>query len=149
LTIGRIFNAAGRRETNPHLIPEVVKQIMQGKSVVEVGNLWPKRDFVDVDSMAEVIANLTLNSSGIELVNVGSGEVQEIGHVLELLKAAAPHPVDVVSVPERQRPNDRAFLCPDVARLKRLNGASAKPFSAGTARLLFAEAAMRAAAASR
>jgi UDP-glucose 4-epimerase len=143
LIIGRIFNATGRRETNPHLIPEVVKQITEGKRVVEVGNLWPKRDFVDVDSMAEVIANLTFNSSGIELVNIGSGEVQEIGQVLELLKAAAPHPVDVVSIPERRRPNDRPFLCPDVTRLKRLNGTPAKPFSASTARLLFAEASNR------
>jgi UDP-glucose 4-epimerase len=149
LVIGRIFNAAGRRETNPHLIPEVVKQIVEGKKVVEVGNLWPKRDFVDVDSMAEVIANLTLSSSGIELVNVGSGEVQEIGQVLELLKAAAPHAVEIVSLPERRRPNDRPFLCPDVTRLKRLNGTPAKPFSANTAKLLFAEASDRATAAPR
>lgn len=145
LIIGRIFNAAGRRETNPHLIPEVVRQIAQGKKVIEVGNLWPKRDFVDVDSMAEVIANLTLSSSGIDLVNVGSGEVQEIGQVLELLRAASPHAVDVISVPERRRPNDRPFLCPEVTRLKRLNnGVPAKPFSADTAKLLFAEAAAEA-----
>jgi UDP-glucose 4-epimerase len=139
LIVGRLFNATGRRETNPHLVPEVIKQIVQGKRVIEVGNLWPKRDFVDVDSMAEVIANLTLNSSGIELVNVGSGVVQEIGHVLATIKAAAPHPVDIVSIPERQRANDRPFLCPDVTRLTRLNGAPAKPFSAATASLLFAE----------
>jgi UDP-glucose 4-epimerase len=149
LIIGRIFNATGRRETNPHLIPEVVKQIVQGKRVVEVGNLWPKRDFVDVDSMAEVIVNLTLNASGIELVNIGSGQVQEIGDVLALLKEAAPHPVEVVSIPERRRPNDRPFLCPDVTRLKRLIGMSAKPFSANTARLLFEEAANRAAVTSQ
>jgi UDP-glucose 4-epimerase len=139
LLVGRIFNATGRRETNPHLIPEVVKQIVQGKRKIEVGNLWPKRDFVDVDSMAGVIANLTLNSNGIEICNIGSGQVQEIGAILDLLTAASPHPVEIVSVPERRRPNDRPFLCPDVSRLTRLNGAPAKPFSAETARLLFAE----------
>ncbi len=139
LVVGRIFNATGRRETNPHFVPEVIKQIVQGKKVIEVGNLWPKRDFVDVDSMAEAIVKLTFASSGIELVNVGSGVVQEIGGILDIIKAVAPHAVEIVSVAERRRPNDRPFLCPDVTRLRRLIGAAAKPFSATTASLLFAE----------
>jgi UDP-glucose 4-epimerase len=138
--IGRIFNAAGPRETNPHLIPEVVKQIVQGKRVIEVGNLWPKRDFVDVDSMAGVIVNLTLSAVGTEIVNIGSGVVQEIGAVLDTLKAAAPHGVEIVSVAERQRPNDRPYLCPDTTRLKRLNGAAAEPFGPATARRIFDDA---------
>jgi UDP-glucose 4-epimerase len=138
--IGRLFNATGPRETNPHLIPEVVRQIVSGKRVIEVGNLWPKRDFVDVRSMASVIVDLTEKASGTEIVNVGSGIVQEIGAVLELLRAAAPHSVEIVSVPQRQRPNDRPYLCPDVARLKRLNGSAAAPFAADTARAIFAEA---------
>lgn len=142
LIVGRIFNAAGPRETNPHLIPEVVKQIVQGKSVIEVGNLWPKRDFVDVDSMARTIVNLTLNARGAEIVNIGSGVVQEIGAVLEELRRAAPHEIQIVSVPQRQRPNDRPYLCPDVTRLTRLNGSPAEPFGAETARRIF-EAAVR------
>jgi UDP-glucose 4-epimerase len=137
--IGRIFNAAGPRETNPHLIPEVVKQIVAGKRIVEVGNMWPKRDFVDVHSMAEVIVNMTSNAAGVEVVNIGSGVVQEIGQVLSTLREAAPHPVEIISVAERQRPNDRPYLCPDTTRLKRLNGTAAKPFGIETARLLFQE----------
>lgn len=139
LVIGRIFNAAGPRETNPHLIPAVVKQIAEGKQVIEVGNLWPKRDFVDVDSMAEVIVALTLNAQGAETVNIGSGQVQEIGAVLQLLKDNAPRAIDVVSVPARQRPNDRPYLCPDVTRLKKLLGHAARPFDGDTARRIFAE----------
>lgn len=138
LIIGRLFNAAGPRETNPHLIPDVVRQIVDGKQVIEVGNLWPKRDFVDVHSMAEVIGNLTLGASGIELVNIGSGHVQEIGEVLAILKCAARDDVAIVSVPGKQRPNDRPFLCPDISRLQRLNGAAARSFSAETAQHIFA-----------
>jgi UDP-glucose 4-epimerase len=139
LLIGRIFNATGRRETNPHLIPEVVKQIAMGKRTVEVGNLWPKRDFVDVDSMARVIVDLCVNATGIDIVNVGSGLVQAIGDVLNLLKANAPQAVEIVSVASRQRPNDRPFLCPDTSRLIRLNGVAAEPFSADTAARIFGE----------
>jgi UDP-glucose 4-epimerase len=139
LLVGRIFNATGRRETNPHLVPEVVRQIGMGKSVIEVGNLWPKRDFVDVDSMARVIANLTIGSTGIEVVNIGSGIVQEIGAVLDILKGEAPLPVEIISVASRQRPNDRPFLCPDTSRLVRLNGSPAEAFSVATARRIFNE----------
>jgi len=135
--VGRIFNAAGPRETNPHLIPEVVRQIAEGKRVIEVGNLWPKRDFVDVGSMAKVIVGLTSGIAGVELVNIGSGVVQEIGEVLSILRDAAPHQVEIVSVPERQRPNDRPYLCPDVSRLRTLNGEAAKPFDRETARRIF------------
>lgn len=137
--IGRLFNAAGPRETNPHLIPEIVRQIAAGKRVIEVGNLWPKRDFVDVTSMARAIVNMTLNASGIELVNIGSGVVQEIGQVLQIIQSVAPHPIEVVSVPARQRPNDRPYLCPDTSRLQRLNGAAAEPFSTATAKRIFEE----------
>jgi UDP-glucose 4-epimerase len=137
--IGRLFNAAGPRETNPHLIPEVVRQIGAGRDVIEVGNLWPKRDFVDVDSMAAAIIDLTFGAEGLDVVNIGSGEVQEIGHVLELLRRHAGRGVRIVSVPERQRPNDRPYLCPDVTRLRRLLGRAAAPFGEETARGIFAE----------
>lgn len=137
--IGRLFNAAGPRETNPHLIPEVVRQIDAGSEVIEVGNLWPRRDFVDVESMAAAIIDLTFGATGVEVVNVGSGEVQEIGQVLELLRRHAGRAVRIESVPERQRPNDRPYLCPDVTRLKRLIGRAAAPFGEHTARGIFAE----------
>jgi UDP-glucose 4-epimerase len=48
-------------------------------------------------------------------------------------------PIEVVSVPERQRANDRPFLCPDVSRLRRLIGRAADPFSGDTARKIFSE----------
>lgn len=137
--IGRLFNAAGPRETNPHLLPEVVKQIVGGKRIIEVGNLWPKRDFVDVKSMAAIIADLTISVEGIDIVNIGSGYVQEVGKALEILISVLPFKVEVVSVPERQRPNDRPYLCPDVTRLNKLLGRVAKPFDISTAKSIFVE----------
>lgn len=137
--IGRIFNAAGPRETNPHLIPEVVKQIVAGKKTIEVGNLWPRRDFVDVRSMAEVIVALTVKATGVEVVNIGSGIAQDIGEVLGTLTSVVPDRIEVISSPARQRPNDRAYLCPDVGRLTRMNGAPAQPFGLETARRIFEE----------
>ncbi len=137
VVIGRLFNAAGPRETNPHLLPEIVKQIKQGKKIIEVGNLWPLRDYVDVESMAEIIVDLCLQVDGIEIVNIGSGHVQTIGDVLNTLKEAAKVDVEIKSVVEKQRPNDRPYLCPDVSRLNRILGRSAEAFSIKTAQAIF------------
>ena len=139
LIIGRLFNAAGLRETNPHLIPEVMRQIKKGARTIEVGNVWPKRDFVDVESMAKTIIDLINVVDGINIVNIGSGVAQEVGAVLEKLVVSLPFKVKIVSVPEKQRLNDRPYLCPDVKKLKGLIGRSAEPFSASTAEKIFIE----------
>ncbi|MDP2278274.1 MAG: NAD-dependent epimerase/dehydratase family protein [Nitrospirota bacterium] len=138
MIIGRLFNAAGPRETNPHLLPEVVRQIIDGKRVIEVGNTWPLRDFIDVKSMAEIIADLSLNAGGIDLVNIGSGQAVTVSHALQTLVSVLPFKVEIVSVPEKQRPNDRPYLCPDINKLKRIIGKAAESFSEQTAESIFA-----------
>ncbi|MEZ5068720.1 MAG: hypothetical protein R2847_09615 [Bacteroidia bacterium] len=35
----RFFNAFGPNETNPHLIPEIQKQVLEGKRKIQLGNL--------------------------------------------------------------------------------------------------------------
>jgi len=140
IMIGRIFNAAGTRETNPHFLPAMVEQVMAGKRTVEVGNLWPLRDFTDVVSMAQAIRALTEGVEGVDVVNVGSGAPVEVGEALAMLFEAGPDALDFVSVPEKQRPNDRPFLAPDVSALRRRLGWTCAPFGPETARALWDEA---------
>ena len=140
LLIGRLFNAAGPRETNPHLLAEVTRQIAQeGKREVEVGNLWPLRDYVDVDSMGAVIVDALSKVEGLEILNIGSGKAVEVREALNIIASVLPFEVEFTSVPERQRPNDRPFLCPDTQRLRRTVGRAADPFNEDTARKIFAE----------
>jgi UDP-glucose 4-epimerase len=140
LLIGRLFNAAGPRETNPHLLAEVTKQIaLDGKRLVEVGNLWPLRDYVDVDSMASAIIDATAKIDGLEILNFGSGRAVEVREALRILTSVLPFKVEVKSVTQRQRANDRPFLCPETSRLQRTIGRSADAFNEQTARKIFSE----------
>jgi UDP-glucose 4-epimerase len=140
LLIGRLFNAAGPRETNPHMLAEVTRQIAQeGKREVEVGNLWPLRDYVDVDSMGAVIIDALSEVEGLEIINIGSGHAVEVREALTIIASVLPFQVDFTSVPRLQRPNDRPFLCPDTQRLRRTIGRAAAPFNEETARRIFAE----------
>ena len=138
--IGRLFNAAGPRETNPHLLAEVTRQIaIDKKQSIEVGNLWPLRDYVDVESMAEAIIDTTAAIDGLDIVNFGSGQAVEVQEALRILTSVLPFRVEITSVAARQRPNDRPYLCPDPTRLRRAIGRTAAPFSENTARSIFAE----------
>lgn len=140
LLIGRLFNAAGPRETNPHMLAEVTRQIAQeGKRHIEVGNLWPLRDYVDVESMASVIIDATAKTEGLEILNIGSGKAVEVREALRIIAAVLPFKVEFTSVAARQRPNDRPFLCPDTQRLRRTVGRACDSFSENTARKIFAE----------
>jgi UDP-glucose 4-epimerase len=139
IVIGRLFNAAGSRETNPHFLPEVVRQLDAGVKVIEVGNTWPMRDFVDVRSMANRIQAITERIVGIDVFNIGSGKAQSVQHALDVLTEVHGQSVQVVSVDERKRPNDRPFLCPSVDKLSSILGAACKSFDAETARNIWAE----------
>ncbi len=132
ITLGRLFNAAGTRETNPHLLPEVLRQLMAGAKTIEVGNTWPVRDFVDVTTMAKVIAELTLKNKGLDTFNIGSGKTQTVREALDLLIEGQGKSAEIISVPQKQRPNDRPYLCPAVDKTKSYLGFAAEPFSRTT-----------------
>src|SRR5690606_32991928 len=72
--VGRFFNAFGPNETNPHLIPEVQRQIREGKRTLRLGNLEPKRDFIHTTDMALAMdALLHAGLKGYEVFNIGRG----------------------------------------------------------------------------
>jgi UDP-glucose 4-epimerase len=139
ITVGRMFNAVGTGETSPHLVPSVVARAMSGTSTVQVGNLWPVRDFVDVTSMAEAIKALTETGRGFDVVNIGSGAPLTVRDALDILLAAAPMPLNLVSTPSEQRPDDRPFLAPEVGRLRGRLGWVCEPFGSATARAIWRE----------
>ena len=126
VVIGRIFNAVGRRETNPHLVPEVIAQIKRGARQLQVGNLTPTRDFVDVASMGEAIVDVTLLDGGPTptVVNIGSGESIVVSAMIDLLCEASAVSPTVTVDPAKVRPAERQHLCADTARLRSMIGST-------------------------
>ena len=139
IIIGRLFNACGTRETNPHFLPEITRQIEKQNKILEVGNTWPMRDFVDVYSMVRIIFDLTHTVQGLDIYNIGSGIPQTVGNALEILTGAHSKGIEIISVKERQRPNDRPFLCPNIDKLRTTIGKSCEPFNKKTADKIWQE----------
>lgn len=122
ILIGRIFNAVGTHETNPHLVPEIVQQVSEGAALLSLGNLYPTRDFVDVGTQAKAIVDATMAVTGIEICNIGSGVSVRVADMVQTIIRAAGRPVEVVSDPKKQRAAERNNLCADTRRLQRLIG---------------------------
>lgn len=121
--VARIFNVIGRRETNPHVVPELVGQLRQGNARVRLGNLEPRRDYTDVLDAAVALERLvSLPDENAGIFNLGSGRsvsVADLVHVCERVLGRSIH-VDVE--PRRRRTQDRAELVADSRRLREATG---------------------------
>jgi UDP-glucose 4-epimerase len=140
LLIGRIFNAVGPRETNPHLVPEVISQIAKGATELRLGNLYPTRDFVDVGTQARTIVDTTLAIQGIETVNIGSGIAIRVGEMIDMILSEAGRHIKVVIDPAKVRAAERANLCGTTNRLRNLIGYAPDPAGRQTIRAILEEA---------
>ena len=118
--VARLFNTYGPRETNPHVLPEVMKALSAGKTI-ELGNLWPQRDLIFVTDTAAGLAAAAPGAPGLAVFNVGTGTGTTIGDVMETIGEISGHPVDVRQVPERMRDGD-GHLISDPQKLMQATG---------------------------
>ncbi len=122
--IARLFNAVGRRETNPHLVPDLVAQLARGTRTIRVGNLHPRRDYIHVADAAAGLYALSCapGNHRIDVFNVGTGCEHSVQGLLDAFSLAIGEPLEVVSDPELRRSVDRASQLADCSRLQRVCG---------------------------
>jgi len=140
LLIGRLFNAVGVRETNPHLVPEIIGQVARGATELRLGNLFPTRDFVDLPTQARAIVDATFAVEGIETCNIGSGVAIRVGEMVDMILAEAGRHIEVVIDLNKVRAAERNNLCGTTTRLKALIGYAPQPAGPQTVQAILAEA---------
>jgi UDP-glucose 4-epimerase len=119
--ICRFFNAFGPNETNPHLIPEIQKQILGGNRKIKLGNLAPKRDFIHTHDMARAVQVLLEKSGdGIHTYNLGRGIEYAVTEIVDAFAEAIGEKIEVEIDPSRVRKVERMHLLADVTKLKSL-----------------------------
>ena len=117
--IARLFNAVGTNETNPHLIPAILDQLEEGKTDVELGNLYPKRDYIHVDDIAAGLKSLadcdTFKKE--KIFNIGSGTESSIQELIDIFRDVTKLDIKVIQVESRMRKNDRKSQLADISQL--------------------------------
>jgi UDP-glucose 4-epimerase len=123
--IVRLFNVIGPGETNPHLVPAIIRQISRGERQVRLGNLFPKRDYIHVEDAAEGFRRLARavgDRSAPLISNLGTGHSHGVREIVEKIADAAGVQLEIEQDPARVRSNDRPLLCAGTDTLRALTG---------------------------
>jgi len=121
--VARLFNAYGTRESNPHVMPDIVAQLKRGNQV-HLGNTWPRRDYVEVRDIAEALLILGSLSVGgkFECFNVGTGAASSVDEVIKALEGILKLDIQVTVDSQRVRSVERAHLQASIAKLQSATG---------------------------
>ncbi len=121
--VGRFFNAFGPNETNPHLIPEIQRQVLAGARTLRLGNLDPKRDFIHTEDMGRAMeALLEAGVNGFDTFNIGRGIEYSVREIVEAFARQLGEPLAIEVDPGRVRKVERMHLLADVSKLKARTG---------------------------
>jgi|SRR5579863_260446 len=122
--IGRLFNLYGPRETNPHILPEIINQLRSDNSnVLRLGNVTPKRDLVPIaDAARAVVEMLEKSTPGVTVANVATGITVTMQDVVERIAKLTGRPIRIETDPAKVRPVERPCLQANVTKLRALIG---------------------------
>lgn len=120
----RFANLFGPGETNPHVLPEIIRQLQKG-ATLQLGRTDTFRDFLYVDDAASMVEQAILHAETTgdsDVFNAGSGVEHSIAEVLTEIEALVGSPLCVNSVSDRIRPGERIHLRLDRAHWERVFG---------------------------
>lgn len=119
IVVTRPFNYTGIGQGTAYLIPKIVDHFRRRARVIELGNLWVKRDFGDVRAVADAYAGLALTEAAPPAtLNIATGTVRSIDEILDILAGLSGHRPEVTVNPAFVRANDVAVLGGDATRLQ-------------------------------
>jgi UDP-glucose 4-epimerase len=124
--IARLFNVFGPGETNPHLIPAIIKQLASGNDL-HLGNLTTKRDYIYVDDVAAALIKLGVacREYGTLTCNVGSEREIDGHELIDTIARILNRELTIHTNPARVRKSDRPHLLSDCTRAHEKLGWSA------------------------
>ena len=121
--VGRFFNAFGPNETNPHLFPEIQRQVLGGARTLKLGNLDPKRDYIHTEDMSRAMsALLGKGIPGYDTFNIGRGIEYSVREVVEAFERRLGEKLTIEVDPARVRKVERMHLLANVRKLKTATG---------------------------
>ncbi len=139
--VARLFNVFGRGETNPHVIPEILRQLREHPDTLNLGNIEARRDYVHVTDVAAAM-RLFLGSEapGCRTYNVGTGVSASVAEIVAALEAALGRRIAIEQSADKLRPVDRPNLQADNTRIRADFGWAPRVTLADGLRDLLAEA---------
>lgn len=117
----RLFNVVGPGETNPHVLPAILAQVLKGERVLHLGNCHPRRDYIHVADVANGFRAVALGQIKIgeaDTVNLGSGSTHSVYDLVNILSGIIGTHLEIETDPARMRVSDRPFLAANINRIR-------------------------------
>lgn len=119
VTICRLFNNIGLRETNAHIIPEIISQLRSGNRVLELGNITPVRDYISTKDTATALIRLGQSEhTGTEIYNIATGKGASVKELIDYMAAIIKQEIQIKTDPQRFRKADKEVQLADISKLK-------------------------------
>jgi UDP-glucose 4-epimerase len=118
----RLANAAGYGETNPKLIGTILQQLSSGQSFVELGNLTPRRDFINIIDISWILSRLLyewpVSKGKVEYFNIATGhDPVSVKELFDKIVNIYNKDIELRVDESRIRKIDRELLYPNPAKL--------------------------------
>jgi GDP-4-dehydro-6-deoxy-D-mannose reductase len=123
VVVGRIFNVFGTLAPTTTSLGAFAQQIRQardtgGSGPLMVGNLSPRRDFVDIHDIADALIALAERGRQGGVYNICSGRSVSVGDALQQMIQLSGTAVRVLTDPARVRPVDVPDIRGSLARIE-------------------------------
>ena len=85
--VTRPFNVYGKGQNDAFLLPKVYKQVKDEKvDKIEVFNLAPKRDYIYVEDLVDVLIRLIPHIEGYKIYNIGAGKSYSVKETIDIIQ---------------------------------------------------------------
>ena len=119
----RFSNVFGPHETNPHVIPEILEQMVRGQFDLGLGNVKPLRDYIYVSDVASALVAVARHAGpAFRVFNVSTASEHSVEEVVAQLASTSGCNLRIVTDPARVRPSDRMHLLCDNTRVREETG---------------------------
>jgi UDP-glucose 4-epimerase len=121
----RFSNLYGPGETNPHVIPTVLAQLLDGTETLRLGRTDPYRDFLYVGDLVEALLlaiPYAMRQETHQVLNLGSGREWTVQEAVDTLCRLSGRKVRTVREESRVRTVERMHLRSDISRARQLLG---------------------------
>jgi UDP-glucose 4-epimerase len=120
ITLCRLFNTYGPRETNAHIVPEIIEQLRHGRKL-RLGNTKPRRDYIYTSDIAKGLRLLAkVPPVSCQTVNIARGEDASVDELIALLSELLRESITVEVDHSRFRQSDKLVQKADTTKLRQL-----------------------------
>lgn len=118
--IARPFNTYGPRQSGRAIIPTIITQVLSGNKKLELGNIFPSRDFTYVKDVVYAFTEIAQSGNFFgEVTNIGSNSEISIDALARLIASLLDVKITIIRKPSRTRPKNSEVerLCCDNTKL--------------------------------